>query len=464
MTYRDPFEEFLARATRARNVCEVAQTDILTFSLGAGANVESQAAYASDPVQQNGYNTGIVPAAQISKVNRQGNLMAAALSQVMAAVLDAYVQDNGNFTAVIAQLWQTLLGSGFFLDSGSVNAVLLSNPAVPAGALTFTAPLPGTQFNVKILNTNTGSATLNWMGLTSYTTIPIVAGDGAALSGGEMIAGRIVSFIYDGANAQIVGPATTSEYGGNPIGVLSGGYLTVESTTSLQFARLNGTQVPISGVFQMIPGTPITVSNSGLAANTLYYVYVYMNAGTMTLALSTTGHVAGPNGYPVSGTNSGYTLLGMVRTNGSSQFVPISIGSGAGVSSTILCLNYYNQTLQPGYCSILNATSTSGSPVELNSSYRIQFLSWNVALVGTLMGEASNSAAPNSSSAAIGLDGSLWSPVAAAGTPTTNTQLCTTTAFGAVIVSEGYHQGEIFGSVNGGTGTFTEDLLMQVNG
>lgn len=249
-----------------------------------------------------------------------------------------------------------------------------------------------------------------------------------------------------------------SPYGGNPVGVISGGYLTVTSATVLTFARTIGTQVPINGVFQTIPLAGITISNAGLANSTLYYVYVEMVGSTMTLVLSPTGWVFGPNGYPVQNGDSTKSLLGMVYTSASGQFVPISIGSGANASSNILCLNYYNRVALGGYASVLNGNVTSVYPtfVEINSSYRVNCLSWNVNVLTIGLGQGLNNTGNDNVLGGIGLDGSLWSSVTAGGVSSTAGFNMTVAAFGNLTVTEGYHYFQIFAAVGGGgTGTLS---------
>jgi hypothetical protein len=69
-----------------------------------------------------------------------------------------------------------------------------------------------------------------------------------------------------------------------------------------------------------VPSAGVTISNAGLAASTVYYVYARMSGGAMALELSTTGHTP-TNGVETKTGDTTRTLVGMVRTNASSQFV-----------------------------------------------------------------------------------------------------------------------------------------------
>ena len=55
------------------------------------------------------------------------------------------------------------------------------------------------------------------------------------------------------------------------------------SSTQCRLNRYNGQYVIINGTPQSIPSAGENLSNSGLTAGNLYYVYVYMNGSPMTL-------------------------------------------------------------------------------------------------------------------------------------------------------------------------------------
>jgi len=65
----------------------------------------------------------------------------------------------------------------------------------------------------------------------------------------------------------------------------------------------------------------LTISNSGLAANTRYYVYLYDNGLRGALQLSTTAFAFDSiSGYPIKTGDANYLYCGSVETDGSSQF------------------------------------------------------------------------------------------------------------------------------------------------
>ncbi len=182
--------EWFARVTPADDdyLCDL-DVDFLTFATQGGANVASQASYASQPAVLTGYVTGIALSPLVNKTWRQGAFFSAVLAQLIATVRNEDVLDDGDLEGKTAQMWQTQLQINHFVDVGSVNAMLLNNPVTPAGALTFGEPGAGTTIQIVPANTNTGPTTLNWMGVGGFTTIPLKSPSGIPLSGGELVAG-----------------------------------------------------------------------------------------------------------------------------------------------------------------------------------------------------------------------------------------------------------------------------------
>lgn len=82
-------------------------------------------------------------------------------------------------------------------DTGTTNAVAANlTPAL-------SAYVAGVRVDVKIANTNSGSATLNINGLGAKSILDPL---GNALVGGELVAGGVYRFVYDGSNFQIATP------------------------------------------------------------------------------------------------------------------------------------------------------------------------------------------------------------------------------------------------------------------
>jgi hypothetical protein len=107
-------------------------------------------------------------------------------------------QLDANFTALQTAINDTLTYSNYFVDqSGVVNSVIVSIPTTLSVALT-----AGTVLQVKIANTNTGAATITINALVAQS---IVNSNGTALQPGQLPAGGIVEFMYDGAKFQLTG-------------------------------------------------------------------------------------------------------------------------------------------------------------------------------------------------------------------------------------------------------------------
>jgi hypothetical protein len=73
-------------------------TDFLTYAIGVGANVETQAAYAADPAQNIGVGIGIARSALFNKIWRQSSMVAAMIANFTATYSGNYIYDDGNLT------------------------------------------------------------------------------------------------------------------------------------------------------------------------------------------------------------------------------------------------------------------------------------------------------------------------------------------------------------------------------
>lgn len=149
------------------------------------------------------------------------------------------------------------------------------------------------------------------------------------------------------------------------------------SATSCRFRAKRGNKIKIGGVIYDIaanPATGVTISNGGLSANTLYFCYAYISGGVPTLEFSATGHamdVSGTNntGVEIKSGDASRTLVGMIRTNGSSQFVDSATQK--------FVASWFNR--RPRGMNKLMGTysTTSGSFVEYGAgAERLEFLTW----------------------------------------------------------------------------------------
>lgn len=170
------------------------------------------------------------------------------------------------------------------VDSGSANALIVTLTPAPM-ALT-----AGMELAVKVAADNTGPATINVNGLGLKT---VKRYGGAALQGGELIAGGIASLFYDGTNFQI----------GSPLVPPPGG-------STQKAPKLIGFRATGSG--QSIPTTTNTQLALTVAQNNLY--------GTSTFASNALTVGAGEGGVWVL---TGFTQV--ASGSGGLNFISTSV-------------------------------------------------------------------------------------------------------------------------------------------
>jgi hypothetical protein len=206
------------------------------------------------------------------------------------------------------------------------------------------------------------------------------------------------------------------------VGPTQSGYFSVSGADAL-FAPKNGDTVRINGVVYQIPSGGIAGANgstsafsgsnvfvngtgaSNLANATFYYVYAFINSGTVTADFRTDGNghmpdtTSGNVGTEVrvsSGTTPDptRTLIGMVYT-GSSAFVNMQTAS------------WYNRKPKTATTNFTaNRTTTSATFAELNSEIRNAFVAWADSAVDVrVSGTSSNSTGANGFGAGLSFNG-----------------------------------------------------------
>ena len=117
-------------------------------------------------------------------------------SAISAYTLARTSQINGLFTAVQVAFDKlpdpSLIQQnriGYVVDTGPANALAVAMP------ITLASYAAGICLRVKVLNSNTGAATINVDGLGA---VAIKRADGSALLGAELLAGSVVDLTYDG--------------------------------------------------------------------------------------------------------------------------------------------------------------------------------------------------------------------------------------------------------------------------
>lgn len=148
------------------------------------------------------------------------------------------------------------------------------------------------------------------------------------------------------------------------------------STTQLKLSRYDGQYVPqyIGGVISVsvVPAAGVTIANTGLVANTDHYVYLYDNAGTPTLEVSTTGYVVDTTyGFKVKSGDNSRTLVGFARTGAGTPGVFQAQGLGTLSWFNRLPIKVENKSTTYG-----SVTGSFPGGAEVSSGFRQHYVSW----------------------------------------------------------------------------------------
>jgi hypothetical protein len=170
---------------------------------------------------------------------------------------------------------------------------------------------------------------------------------------------------------------------------------------NLLLSRFNGNFLTINAKHYSIPSAGVTLAPSGLTPATLYYIYAYMNSGTMTLESSTTAYATdSTTGVQIKTGDVTRTLVGMARPE-----------TGPVFTDTLakrFVRSWYNDpgvSLQNNFTANRATSSPHTDPQEVNSEIRCQFLLWAGERVkATTMGSFVNGNANGTQTTAIGFN------------------------------------------------------------
>ncbi|GAB1835570.1 hypothetical protein MyNCGM121_23450 [Achromobacter xylosoxidans] len=237
--------------------------------------------------------------------------------------------------------------------------------------------------------------------------------------------------------------------------------LTVASATSLTLLPFNGNQIIVGGYARQIPLAGVSISNSGLPANALRYVYAYSSSGAIALELSATGHSVGPNGIEVKNGDPSRSLVGMIYTTASAQF--------ADSSTQRFCANWFNRRLRAGVATLLADTNFSTvTSAEITANLRVSALYWSNSGGYSLI--ANGSVSSNTASGIVGFEarvnGGVFGTEARASIGAASQYACLVSASQAEQASEGLVTATAYGYVSAGSiatlyGTATVNLTSQ---
>jgi hypothetical protein len=229
--------------------------------------------------------------------------------------------------------------------------------------------------------------------------------------------------------------------------------LSVATTTQLKLSPYNGRSIIIDGVGYDIPQAGITISNAGLVASTVYFVYLYNNAGTLTLELSATVHATDATtlnwGVEIKSGDSTRTLVGMIATDTSTHF-----NDSAALRA---CLNWFNRR---GLCLqsslMTNSTTTSTSATPLGAAADLFFLTWaDEAIAINFAGNATQTVAGATCSSSLFVDSLANQSVGSSASIATGS-IAPVLAISTFFETEAaVHHVQAGGAVSSGTGSFT---------
>lgn len=212
--------------------------------------------------------------------------------------------------------------------------------------------------------------------------------------------------------------------------------------SNLQLDRRDGQHLWINGKNESIPSAGVTLAPSGSTPGTTYYIYAYMNAGTMTLEYSATAPATDATyGHKIKTGDGTRTLVGMAR--------PIAGPAWVDTATQRLVISYYNRDLIRCSMSYSNATG-SGTPVQMGTNS--EFLTWGPNVIGGSTGTATNNTVGGIVVFDLYIDGSgglgqshNWAAFANSG----GVQVVS----GPLAAAEGYHTFNFYNWVNAGVAT-----------
>lgn len=267
----------------------------------------------------------------------------------------------------------------------------------------------------------------------------------AVLCGGTTGTGALQSVASVGSSGQVLtsngaGALPTfqtpsaSPAVGQCILALSGG--------NLVLSPINGNLLSINGTNQTVPSAGVSVTPSGLTPSTTYFIYAYMNAGTMTLEASTTGHSTDTStGVEIKTGDATRTLVGMGDCVAGPAWAPDD-------STRIGCLSWFNRRPKSAYTTISANQTITGTSFADVTAFQTSFLCWNdcaTKAVGQGPCAVSGAAAGN---AIITYDGNHFAPGYTGISTTASVPLGLS---GSMTLSEGAHVGSIYAMRTGGT-------------
>lgn len=115
------------------------EVDYLPIAAAGGANVDSQVDFAGSGYQTDGFTSGEAISKQLNKCWRQSSMMAAAWANVISQTLNQNVLDDGNLSALITQILDTI--ADLASTVGAPKVVIVTPSTTPVFDCTVANPL-----------------------------------------------------------------------------------------------------------------------------------------------------------------------------------------------------------------------------------------------------------------------------------------------------------------------------------
>ena len=216
-------------------------------------------------------------------------------------------QLDTNFGQLVTAVNNTATFTNYAADSGTANsyAIAFSSPTTVSYAA-------GLTLRFLAGNSNTGASTLNVNGLGAQT---IVGPTGSALTAGAIVAGTVISVVYNGTAFQLVGLTTSSSTLTSPVTISapsSGNIaLTVNGVTGTHSTKIADSATNLFNAgFLEVPINTQTTNYTAVLSDSGKSIY-YASAGAVNMTIPANSSVAYPTGTVLTFINDASAAVAM---------------------------------------------------------------------------------------------------------------------------------------------------------
>lgn len=216
----------------------------------------------------------------------------------------------------------------------------------------------------------------------------------------------------------------------------------IVSGANLLLLPLNGNVITIGGVPRQIPSAGVTLSTSGLAANTLYNIFASWNGTAIVMTALVAAHSTDTTtGMEIQTGFPGQMLVAKARTNASIAWVDSA--------TQRFLINWpkaarASKSLKIALTTTVGVFSTGAYAVLAGSVSLLEFLSWgDEATHLDWSGYYTCNVAPVNSLTMIGVDAGNTDAMSASSNTSTSADVPVNMQYNETL-SEGYHKAEIY--------------------